>query len=270
MGLQSQIGSSKLSRLASTLPIKLGNLEVRLAHGEDEVSQVLKMRSEIFQLPTKINVDEHDAVCDHLIVIDKSPTRSNQTSPIVGTYRLVRAEHAAKVGGFYSASEFKISQMLVGNTDLNFLEFGRSCVLPDYRNMRAIELLWAGSWAYIKKHNIDILFGCASFRGVDPHQHLEALSFLYHFAASDKIFDVKVNPKFRGDLKLLDKVDIDTKRALKNLPPLIKGYLRVGAKFSTEFAIDKKFNTIDVLTVLPVSNIKKRYIKYYSAKDTRS
>lgn len=269
MGLLSQIDSSKRSNLTPVRSVFLGELEARLTKCDDEISQVLDMRAQIFKLPASVNVDKFDAVCDHLIVLNNFDDTHKQASIIVGTYRLLREEHAALAGGFYSAAEFEIAPMFEQNSGLKFLEFGRSCVLPDYRGKRTIELLWAGSWAYIKNYDIDVLFGCASFSGSDPQQHQEALSFLYHFAAADKKFNVKATPKFKGELNLLSKDQIDTKRAIRNLPPMIKGYLRVGAKFSTQIAIDAKFNTVDVLTVLPVSDIKKRYIKYYGAKDER-
>lgn len=263
VSLQSQIGSSEYLKLAPVRLAMLGNLEARLAQSNKEIAEVLEMRAKIFQLPAAINVDRIDGVCDHLIVVDNSISASKNVSNIVGTYRLVLAKQAAQIGGFYSSSEFNIAPMLEQNANLSFLEFGRSCVLPDYRGKRTIELLWAGSWAYIKKHEIDVLFGCASFSGIDPEQHKEALSFLYHYAAAEEKFDANAMPSFKGKLKLLAKAEIDPKRAIRNLPPMIKGYLRVGAQFSTEFAIDKEFNTIDVFTILPVKNIDKRYLNYY-------
>lgn len=265
----SQISSSKVSNAQSNCLGLLGELETRLAQNENEILQVLQMREVIFDTPAAINVDRFDAVCDHLLVVDNSIFPSEKNSNIVGTYRLVRADHAALVGGFYSADEFNIGPMLKKNANLNFLEFGRSCVLPNHRGKRTMELLWAGSWAYIKQHNIDVLFGCASFSGVDPQVHNEALSFLHHYAAADRNYDVEAMPSYKGNFKLLSKAEIDPKRSIKNLPPMIKGYLRIGAKFSTQIAIDKDFNTIDVLTVLPVKNIEKRYINYYGANTQR-
>lgn len=261
----SQLNSLNVVNPQSNCLGLLGELETRLAQDEDEIMQVLQMRERIFDKSAAINVDRFDAVCDHLLVIDNSIFPSKNKSNIVGTYRLVRADHAAKVGGFYSANEFNIAPMLKQNEELNFLEFGRSCVLPNHRGKRTMELLWAGSWAYIKQHNIDVLFGCASFSGIDPQAHDEALSFLFHYAPADKNFDVKALSAFKGQVKILPKAQIDQKRAIRNLPPMIKGYLRIGAKFSTQIAIDKDFNTIDVLTVLPVKNIEKRYINYYGA-----
>ncbi|MFK7901299.1 MAG: GNAT family N-acetyltransferase [Nitratireductor sp.] len=243
----------------------IGNLEVRLAQDETEISQVLAMREQVFQLPKNINVDRYDAVCDHLLVLDKNKPYDPDTGKVVGTYRLINQEHANKVGGFYSSQEFEIQPLLENNKRLKFLEFGRSCVLPEYRGKRTLELLWAGSWAYIKQHQIDVLFGCASFNGCEPATHQEALSFLHHFADPAKEFDANVVSKFKGQYERLNKQDIDAKRAIKNLPPLIKGYLRVGAKFGTQIAIDEAFGTIDLLTILPVKNIDPKYIAYYGA-----
>jgi len=83
----------------------------------------------------------------------------------VGTYRLLRQEVAERHGGFYSAGEFEIADLLKRHPGKRFLELGRSCVLPAYRSKRAIELLWRGIWTYVREHRIDVMIGCASFVG---------------------------------------------------------------------------------------------------------
>lgn len=269
MGLHSQTNASKFTNLSPTRLGFLGDLEIRLAQNQNEVMQVLAMREQIFDMPAGINVDRFDAICDHLLVVDTALFDNGSAGKIVGTYRLIRNEQAALAGGFYSAAEFNIEPMLERNSKLNFLEFGRSCVLPNYRGKRIMELLWAGSWAYINNYKIDVLFGCASFPGTDPKIHREALSFLHHYAPVDKNLDAQAMPAYKARFNLMAKDEIDAKRAIKSLPPIIKGYLRVGARFSTQIAVDQEFNTIDVLTVLPVKNIDERYINYYGANGER-
>ena len=90
------------------------------------------------------DVDAFDAICDHLLVIDHDRRRNGPRAAVVGTYRLLRQDVAERHGGFYSAGEFDIGELIARHPDLRFLELGRSCVLAPYRNKRTVELLWHG------------------------------------------------------------------------------------------------------------------------------
>src|SRR5690606_8157764 len=96
----------------------------------------------------------------------------------VGTYRLLRQEVALEAGGFYSEGEFELRKLVARHPGQRFLELGRSCVLPQYRSKRTIEVLWQGIWAYINHHRIGVMAGCASFHGTSPDEHAPALSYL--------------------------------------------------------------------------------------------
>ena len=102
--------------------------------------------------------------------------------PVVGTYRLLPQEAAKRNGGFYTDSEFDIASLIERHRGLRFLELGRSCVLPPYRNKRTVELLWHGIWSYVRQNNFDVMIGCASLEGTDPDRLALPLSFLHHFA----------------------------------------------------------------------------------------
>jgi putative hemolysin len=145
------------------------------------------------------------------------------------------------------------------------MELGRSCVLPDYRTKRIVELLWQGNWAYALKHGMSAMFGCASFPGIHPEAHALALSFLRHNVAAKDEWAVDALPHMARDMDLMPVEAINPKRALMALPPLIKGYLRLGAMVGSTAVVDKAFNTTDVLIVLPISSISDRYVNYYGA-----
>ncbi|MEO1749976.1 MAG: GNAT family N-acyltransferase, partial [Pseudomonadota bacterium] len=181
---------------------------------------------------------------------------------IVGTYRLLPHEKAMDVG-FYSAQEFTVKALVDRNPDRRFLELGRSCVLPPYRGRRTIELLWQGIWAYCRQHNINVMMGCASFGGKNPDDFEQGLSFLHHFAASETEWAVAARGPTAFSTGLLSKDRIDHKRALTQLPPLVKGYLRLGAQFAQSALIDEAFNSIDVFVTLPTENISQRYLNHY-------
>jgi L-ornithine Nalpha-acyltransferase len=176
---------------------------------------------------------------------------------------------AARHGGFYGAGEFDTDALVARHPDLNFLELGRSCVLAPYRNKRTVELLWHGIWAYVLRHHVDAMFGCASLEGTEPDRLALPLSYLHHFAAAPPEWRTQALPARRVDMNRLPKEAIDIKAALRTLPPLIRGYLRLGAMVGEGAVIDHQFGTIDVLMVLPVSAISARYIQHFGASAER-
>jgi L-ornithine Nalpha-acyltransferase len=256
---------------------RLGPLELHLAQKKRDVKRAQKLRYRVFyQAGTAIadaatmlsrrDKDAFDRICDHLLVLDHAakPSLSGK-QPVVGTYRLLRQEVAAANQGFYTESEFDIADMMGRHLDLRFLELGRSCVLPRYRNKRTLELLWQGIWSYVRHHRIDVMIGCASFAGTDPERLALPLSFLHHYAAPPETWAARATPSRYVEMNRMAKQAIDPKLALRQLPPLIKGYLRLGAYIGEGAVIDYQFGTIDVLVVMPVASIKTRYIDHFGA-----
>jgi putative hemolysin len=259
---------------------RIGNLEVRLARTVGEVRRAQALRYRVFYeemsaiadartMLTRRDADEYDAICDHILVIDHAATAvgafGRKYPPIVGTYRLLRQETAERRDGFYTSKEFDIQPLLDARPDLRFLELGRSCVLPAYRGKRTVELLWQGVWAYVLKHRIDVMIGCASLEGTDPHRLAMPLSFLHHNARSPEEWRVRALRDRYVDMNRMTKAAIDGRQALQALPPLIKGYLRLGATIGDGAVVDHQFGTTDVCMVLPVANIAQRYIDFYGA-----
>lgn len=259
---------------------QIGTLVTRLARNSREVDAAQALRFHVFveEMRAKVpaeamrrrrDIDAWDAVCDHLLVLDTA-IEGDPEDQVVGTYRLLRQEKALANQGFYTASEFDIESLIARHPGKRFMELGRSCVLPQYRNRRTVELLWQGNWGYALRHNIDVMIGCASFSGVDPDDHARALSFLHHHARVEGEWLAKPLPNLRRSMDLLPEGALDAKAAISEMPPLIKAYLRIGAKFGDGAVIDPAFNTTDVLVVLPVSSIDERYVNYYSAGLARS
>jgi len=182
---------------------------------------------------------------------------------VVGTYRLLRQPLAEEYGGFYTAGEFDIGALIARHGNLQFLELGRSCVLAPYRNKRTVELLWYGISGYLRQNQTDVMIGCASLDGTDPKQLAIALSFLHHYAQAPEIWRARALPARYVEMNRISKEAIDPKEALRALPPLIKGYLRLGAYIGEGAVVDHEFGTTDVLIILPMSAIKKRYIEHF-------
>ena len=253
---------------------KLGALEVRLARTAAEIRRAQKLRYDVFYKEmsavadttvyfARRDIDLFDAICDHLLVIDHGVPKLRKTAPIIGTYRLLRQDVAERAGGFYSAGEFDVGSLVARHRDLKFLELGRSCVQPPYRNKRTVELLWHGIWTYVLEHRIDVMIGCASLEGTDPDRLALPLSFLHHYARAPEPWRTIALPRRYLELNRMPKAAVAPKTALQLLPPLIKGYLRLGAFVGDGAVIDRQFGTTDVLIVLPVSAIKSRYVAHF-------
>jgi L-ornithine Nalpha-acyltransferase len=263
---------------------RMGNLEVRLARSRGDLRRAQKLRYEVFyeemdaipnaaSMLSRRDEDPYDAICDHLMVVDYGDVRQEGRSwrrlpRVVGTYRLLRQDAAERAGGFYTQNEYNIKPLLATKgREHYFIELGRSCVLKPYRNRRTLELLWHGIWAYVREHGVDVMIGCASFPGIDPTQHAVPLSFLHHHARAPKEWRARAHDKLYIDMNMLPAKDVDAKTALKAMPPLIKGYLRLGAYFGDGAVIDRQFGTTDVLVVLPVQAIDERYFGHFGSPD---
>lgn len=254
---------------------EIGSLQARLAKNADEVRAAQRLRYEVFTREfaaaigdTGIDEDHYDALCDHLIVLD-TRLKGSGAEQIVGTYRLLPQNRTSPDLPFYSDAAYDVGALIVRHPDRRFLELGRSCVLPAYRSKRTIELLWQGIWAYCRRNSLDVMFGCASFPGVQPAAHAAALAFLHHHALTMDGWTVSARAEARIDMDFMPLEAIDLRAAMRALPPLVKGYLRLGARFGDGAVIDPAFSSIDVLVVLPIEQISVRYVTYYGAEAER-
>ena len=252
---------------------RMGDLEVRLAADAKEVRRAQRVRYKVFfehgsarpepeAALQRRDLCAFDAICDHLVVVDHAALdrRLGLRRPrIVGTYRLLRQDVAERRGGFYTAGEFDLAPLLARHPGKRFLELGRACVLPRYRAKRTIELLWRGIWAYVQRHRTDVLIGCASFEGTDPDALLPALSALRHFAPAEPAWQAGPVAGRGFPTLLLPAGGLDRREALAALPPLVKGYLRAGARFGEGVVVDRAFGTTDVLAVLPLAHLDARW-----------
>lgn len=259
--------------------VRSGTLEVRLARDEQELDAAQALRYQIFyeELGAKADADtaarrrdadRFDAICDHLLVIDHA--RGEGPEKIVATYRLLRRSVAERHGGFYTATEFDIGPLLAQPGEI--LELGRSCVAERYRNRPTMQLLWRGIATYVFRRNITIMFGCASLPGVDPQALAVPLSFLYHYHLAPPNLRARALPERYVRMDLIPKQDVDTdaavavlaqRAALAALPPLIKGYLRLGGLIGDGAVIDPQFNTTDVCVIVVTDRLTEKYLNHY-------
>lgn len=243
-------------------------VSVRLAANPQEIEQAQRLRYGVFYeeygaKPTpevareKRDFDKYDAVADHLVVLDEKET-------IVGTYRLLRRDVADQYGGFYSSGEYDLSAILSKNKAQ--LELGRSCVLPEFRTRPVLQLLWQGIAAYVADYNIELLFGCGSLHGTDVQKHAVALSYLYHYHLAPEPIRARALKDSYIDMNMIPRDQINEKEAFNDLPPLMKGYLRIGATIGDGAFIDEQFNTTDVFIVMPTDFVTRRYRSHLERK----
>jgi putative hemolysin len=250
--------------------LRSGQLGVRIAKTGAEVDAVQALRYRIFYgemgaRPSEAlaavhrDRDPFDDVADHLLVVDHA--RGSGPAGVVGTYRLIRAAAAERVGRFYSSAEYDVSPVL--DFPGRVLELGRSCVHPDYRNRAVMQLLWRGIAAYVFLHRIDLMFGCASLPGTDPDTIAAELTYLYMNHLAPPALRLRALPDRYVDMRRLDPAGIDIRRVATVLPPLIKGYLRLGAFVGDGAVVDHQFNTTDVAIVVKTDLVTDKYYRHY-------
>ena len=249
---------------------RIGSLEVRLAGSALDMRRAQRLRYAVFYgemsaAPgpihhfTQRDADAFDAICDHLLVFDNAEPGGT----LVATCRLLRQDVAERHRGFYTAGEYRLGELIARHRDLAFLELGRSCVSRAYRGRRTVELLWHGIWRYVLRHRFDVLVGCASFDGTDPDALAVPLSYLHHYVSAPEPWRLVAEPRRYVEMNRLPRKAVDVRSALACLPPLIKGYLRLGAHVGQGAVVDRKFGTTDVAVVLPVAAINTRYIQHF-------
>ncbi len=251
-------------------PLEAGNLIVRLAESPREIELAQRLRFRIFcdelgananpqVMAEKRDFDQFDDVCEHMLVVDRNKSGDDA---IVGTYRLLTRTNMKKLGRYYSESEFDISPLKAVEGEI--MELGRSCVDKDYRGRAAMQLLWRGIGAYVIAHDVKIMFGCASLYGIDVPKHAEALSYLYHNHLAPAEIRVRALPDQYVEMNVLPKDALDAKRVVLSLPPLIKGYLRLGGYVGDGAVVDRDYNTTDVGIIVKTELITEKYVGRYA------
>jgi L-ornithine Nalpha-acyltransferase len=246
--------------------VRYESLQVRLAQSAAEIDAAQALRYRVFyeemgarpsaeMAARHRDFDRFDNDCDHLLVIDHAQ------DAVVGTYRLIRRAAALRQGGFYSAAEYDLRALPDHPGEI--LELGRSCTDASARTGPAAKLMWRGISAYVFHYRIELMFGCASLSGTDPDALALPLSYLHHFHRAPDALCVRALPDRHVGMDRLAKDAIDPAQAQALLPPLIKGYLRLGGFVGDGAVIDRQFNTTDVAVVVKTDLVSDRYYRHY-------
>ena len=249
--------------------LRIGDLEVRLTKNDSEIQAAQALRYHVFyeelgaqasseMASAKRDFDEFDDFCDHMIVIDHA---KNQV--VVGTYRLLRSSAPRPPQGFYTQGEYNIASLLQHEDEGELLEVGRSCVAPEYRTRQTLDLLWRGIASYVQQYDVKLIFGCASFPGTDVAAIQDQLDYLYtHHLAPPALRPIALTDKYIP-MTVPNGACISAKQALQKLPPLIKGYLRLGGFIGDGAVIDRQWGSIDVAIVVKTDMLTGKYAKHY-------
>ncbi|MFC0410627.1 GNAT family N-acetyltransferase [Roseomonas elaeocarpi] len=251
--------------------LRAGELGVRIAEHAWEIEAAQRLRWKIFYeemgahpapgMTPGRDVDLFDAVADHLLVVDYNLGSGPES--VVGTYRLIRREAAARIGHFYSADEYDITPLI--DRPGQVLELGRSCVGENHRTRGTLQLLWRGIAAYVQKHRVELMFGCASLPGTDLEALAEQLTYLatHHMAPPE--LRPRALPGRYEEMRRMDPAAV-RRSALSDLPPLLKGYLRLGGFVGDGAVVDQQFNTTDVCVIVKTDLMTDKYFRHYERK----
>ena len=231
---------------------------VKTANSEAEFVEVLKLRHEIFirewqgrEKESGLDLEPSDFAGDHLLIIRESDNM------IVGTYRLLCSKFVER---FYSEDEFEMSDFLRWPSVK--LELGRACIHHEFRNGITIDLLWKGLAQYILASEARYLFGCSSVKTSDARL-IEALYVELHGRDQwRRDFQIAPTPKYRLDgfeFKTERSANFEGKKLREMLPPLLRSYLHAGAAVFGEPAYDREFACVDLLTILDLQSLNRRF-----------
>ncbi len=248
----------------------LADFHVKLASSEEELraAQALRYRVFVEELggdgplvdhDARLERDRFDPYYDHLLLLDP-----NRSGAVVGVYRLLRDDQAAKVGQFYSEDEYDLS--LLKSSGRRLMELGRSCLDAEYRGGAAMFHLWNGLARYVADHGIEILFGVASFHGTDPEPLAQPLSLLHHRHLAPDPLRVWAKAPHYQTLDLIPEDKLDRRAAMLQVPALIKAYLRLGGYVGDGAFVDHAFNTTDVCLILDTARMNDKQRNIYTSE----
>lgn len=240
--------------------------DVRLAQDASDLRAAQRLRYDVFitelggsgalvDHEARLERDHLDPFFDHLLLSDRS------TGKVVGVYRLMQAQRAAQAGGFYSASEYDLGPLM--SSGRRILELGRSCLHPHYRGGMGMHVLWSALARYVAEHQIEVLFGVASFHGTNAQQLAQPLSLLHHKYLAPTELRVRAHEKSFQNMNLIDAAHVDRKAAMMQIPSLIKAYLRLGGVVGEGAFVDHAFNTTDVCLIMDTTQMSLRQARIY-------
>lgn len=242
------------------------DFHVKLAQTKEDLRAAQRLRYEVFvselgaggpfvDHAQRLERDDFDPFADHLLLSDQNRRK------VVGVYRLMRPEMAARAGQYYSASEFDLT--VLEQSGKKLLELGRSCLHVDYRGGTAMHHLLSALARYVAEHRIEVLFGVASFHGTDLSRLTGPLSLLHHRHLAPANLRPKSLKNVFENNNLTEEAHLNRKACIAEIPSLIKAYLRLGGFVGEGAFVDHAFNTTDVCLVMDAKRLSQQHSRMY-------
>lgn len=241
---------------------QMSDLEIRLARDAADLRAAQRLRYDVFvrelgsdgemvDHQAGLEADRFDPFCDHMLLLDQGQ--------VVGVYRLMRSDQMAQAGQFYCDDEYDLTPLK--NSGRRLLELGRSCLAKKYRGGSGVHLIWQRLAEYVLQHDIDVLFGVASFHGTDVQELAQPLSHLHYNHLAPENMRVRARQYQRMDL--IPEGAVSRRDAMQKTPALIKAYLRLGGVIGDGAFVDETFNTTDVMLILDTDRLSAQAAKRY-------
>lgn len=248
--------------------------DIRLATSEQDLLAAQRLRYRVFvqelggngplvDHDQQLERDEFDPVVDHLCLIDNRRSAAD-LDHVVGVYRLLRGDRAARFGRFYCDGEYDLTPLRACGRPI--LELGRSCVDPALRGGSGMFLLWNALADYVLDHGIEILFGVASFHGTDPAALAPSLAWLHHHHLAPEDLRPRALAEGYQRMDLISADQLDRRAAMTAMPALIKAYLRLGGMVGEGAFIDRAFNTTDVFLLMDTAAMSDKHRQFYESR----
>ncbi|MGL6210924.1 MAG: GNAT family N-acetyltransferase [Paracoccaceae bacterium] len=252
-------------------------LVLRLARDDRDLAAAQRLRYRVFveelggdgplvDHEARLERDAFDPVFEHLLLID-TRRDAGALEDVVGVYRLLTSDRMPLAGQYYSEGEYDLGVLKASGRRL--LELGRSCVHSDLRGGAAMFHLWNGLADFVLERGIEVMFGTASFHGVDVGALAQPLSYLYHHHLAPPALRVRARGEARAEMDLVPVEALDRKAAMAGTPALIKAYLRLGGFVGDGAWVDHQFNTTDVCLVMDTARMSEKHRAYYTRKLVR-
>lgn len=246
--------------------------ETRLATSPEDLAAAQHLRYRVFvqELGSKgemidhvaeLERDQFDPYFDHLLLLDRA-RRGGLRDQVVGVYRLLTDDRARDMGQFYSADEYDLG--VLTSSGRRLLELGRSCLHPDYRGGEAMFQMWNALSTYIGERDIEVLFGVASFHGTDTAAMAASLALLHARHLAPPELRVRAQTAHFHPMDQIAEADLDRVAAMRAVPALIKGYLKLGAFVGEGAYVDHVFNTVDICLILDMTRLNEKQTRLYT------
>jgi len=223
----------------------------RFASSQREVLAAQALRYQCFNLLNKVelDVDDFDTICQHVLI------ENLETNKLICCYRILNFENGKNISSSYSAQFYDLKS--IESYSKPMIEVGRFCIDPEVNDPSVVLTAWAALAQIVAQSRTELLFGCSSFEGIDKRKYVDSFALL----RERYIAPVHWRPRIKSAKVFCYSKDlkckVDKKKALINMPPLLKTYLSMGAWVSDHAVVDLNMKTLHLFTGMEISKIPK-------------